>query len=174
MNLTFALSQSFVNNDAVRDVCLDCDVLIINNYLFDGELNAQVGRLLYGLRPGTKVISLRNFISPRYKASFDTVFDYFLVEKHEMSDIMSVSWTANKVPYYISTVQESILPDYLGRDDLAALGGGGSGSGGEGTPVSKAPSPDMLHNTSGDESSLLNGNMTPPTDVSELESATKN
>ncbi|RLV94900.1 Histone-lysine N-methyltransferase H3 lysine-79 specific [Spathaspora sp. JA1] len=117
LNLNFALSQSFVNNESVRKVALDCDVLIINNYLFDGELNAQVGRLLLGLRPGTKIISLRNFISPRYRATFDTVFDYFAVEKHEMSDVMSVSWTANKVPYYISTVQDHILPEYLGREE---------------------------------------------------------
>ncbi|EGW31747.1 uncharacterized protein SPAPADRAFT_140015 [Spathaspora passalidarum NRRL Y-27907] len=116
LKLDFALSQSFVNNEAVRNVCLDCDVLIINNYLFDGELNAQVGRLLVGLRPGTKIISLRNFISPRYRATFDTVFDYFRVEKHEMSDVMSVSWTANKVPYYISTVEDNILPEYLSND----------------------------------------------------------
>ncbi|KAG5419357.1 DOT1 [Candida metapsilosis] len=118
LNLKFALKQSFVNNEQVRQDCLASDVLIINNYLFDGELNDAVGKLLYGIKPGTKIISLRNFISPRYRATFDTAFDFFSVEKHEMSDIMSVSWTANKVPYYISTVEETIRPEYLGRDEL--------------------------------------------------------
>ncbi|KAI5952613.1 DOT1 [Candida jiufengensis] len=112
LNLKFALKQSFVNNLTVQQDCLDSDILIINNYLFDGELNASVGRLLKDLKPGTKIISLRNFISPRYKATFDTVFDRLSVEKHEMSDLMSVSWTANKVPYYISTVEEEIRPEY--------------------------------------------------------------
>ncbi|KAI5949499.1 DOT1 [Candida theae] len=118
LNLKFALKQSFVNNEQVRQDCLASDVLIINNYLFDGELNDAVGKLLYGIKPGTKIISLRNFISPRYRATFDTAFDFFSVEKHEMSDIMSVSWTANKVPYYISTVEETVRPEYLGRDEL--------------------------------------------------------
>lgn len=118
LNLKFALKQSFVNNEQVRQDCLASDVLIINNYLFDGDLNDAVGKLLYGIKPGTKIISLRNFISPRYRATFNTAFDFFSVEKHEMSDIMSVSWTANKVPYYISTVEETIRPEYLGREEL--------------------------------------------------------
>lgn len=113
MNLQFALLQSFVDNPAVRKIVLDCDVLIVNNYLFDVNLNGDVGKLLFGLRPGTKIISLKNFVRPRYKASGDTIFDKLKVEKHEMSEFCSVSWTASKVPYYISTVQESVLPEYL-------------------------------------------------------------
>lgn len=116
LNLDFALLQSFVDNETVRQNVLNCDVLIINNYLFDANLNNEVGRLLFGLRTGTKIISLRNFIRPRYKANGDSIFDRLSVEKHEMSDFLSVSWTANKVPYYISTVEENILPEYLNRD----------------------------------------------------------
>lgn len=114
LNITFALSQSFVNNNEVRKKCLNCDVILVNNYLFEFPLNVEVGKLLYGLKPGSKIISLKNFIPPRYKAgSENTVLDYLKVEKFEMSDFYSVSWTANKVPYYISTVQRKILPDYL-------------------------------------------------------------
>ncbi|CAH2355856.1 histone-lysine N-methyltransferase, H3 lysine-79 specific [[Candida] railenensis] len=112
--LTWALSQSFVDNSSVKKVIVDCDVIIVNNYLFDENLNAEVGQLLSGLKPGTKIISLRNFIRPRYKATLNsTIFDYLRVEKHEMSDFLSVSWTANKVPYFISTVQPEICPEYL-------------------------------------------------------------
>lgn len=109
LNLSFALNQSFVNNPAVRKECLDCDVILVNNYLFEYPLNYEIGKLLYGLRPGTIIISLRNFLPPRYKPSKEkTIFDYLKVEKYEMSDFFSVSWTANKVPYYISTVQREI------------------------------------------------------------------
>lgn len=112
--LNFALLQSFVDNDFVRQSAIDCDVLLVNNYLFDVNLNNAVGKMLYGLKPGTKIISLKNFIRPRYKACGDeTIFDYLTVERHEMSNYLSVSWTANKVPYYISTVQENILMNYL-------------------------------------------------------------
>lgn len=114
LNLDFALLQSFVDNEAVRKIALDSDVLLVNNYLFDGMLNNQVGRLLHGLKTGTKIISLRNFIAPRYRASGDSIFDRLKVEKHEVSDFLSVSWTANKVPYFISTVQENICSEYLG------------------------------------------------------------
>ncbi|ODV79300.1 DOT1-domain-containing protein [Suhomyces tanzawaensis NRRL Y-17324] len=117
LELDFALLQSFVANENVRQSVLNSDVLIINNYLFDVNLNTDVGRLLHGLKAGTKIISLRNFIRPRYKATGDTIFDRLTVEEHEMSDFLSVSWTANKVPYFISTVQENIVPEYLGRDD---------------------------------------------------------
>lgn len=114
LNLKWALLQSFADNEEVRSIVTDCDVLLVNNYLFDAELNYKVGKLLYGLRPGSKIISLRNFISPRYKASHDnTIFDYLQVEKHEMEHNMSVSWTANKVPYYISVVQKDICKQYL-------------------------------------------------------------
>lgn len=114
LNLNFALNQSFVDNESVKQKVCECDVLIINNYLFDANLNNDVGRLLYDLKPGTKIISLRNFLRPRYKASgLNTVFDRLKVEKHEMSHFFSVSWTGNKVPYYISTVQENICPEYL-------------------------------------------------------------
>ncbi|WPK26782.1 hypothetical protein PUMCH_004143 [Australozyma saopauloensis] len=113
LNLSFALDQSFVDNDEVRKKCVDCDVLIVNNYLFDFPLNVAVGKLLVGLRPGSKIISLRNFIPPRYKVGDDdTIFDYLTVEKFEMSDYFSVSWTANKVPYYISTVQKEVVDEY--------------------------------------------------------------
>ncbi|CAK7919463.1 histone-lysine N-methyltransferase, H3 lysine-79 specific [[Candida] anglica] len=112
--LSWALSQSFVQNEEVRKKIIDCDVIIVNNYLFDVNLNTDVGRLLCGLKPGSKIISLRNFIRPRYKSTGgDTIFDYLKVEKFEMSDFLSVSWTANKVPYYISTVQDSICSEYL-------------------------------------------------------------
>lgn len=112
--LSFALNQSFVENEEVRKKCVDCNILIVNNYLFDFPLNVEVGKLLYGLKPGSKIISLRNFIPPRYKAGSEkTVFDYLKVEKFEMSDYLSVSWTANKVPYYISTVGSSIRLEYL-------------------------------------------------------------
>lgn len=114
LNLEWALLQSFADNEQVRRTVIDCDILIVNNYLFDAELNYKVGKLLYGLRPGSKIVSLRNFISPRYKASFDdTIFDYLQVEKHEMEHNMSVSWTANKVPYYISVVQKEVCKQYL-------------------------------------------------------------
>lgn len=112
--LNFALLQSFVDNNTVRQAVIECDVLLVNNYLFDVNLNTAVGKMLYGLKPGTKIISLRNFIRPRYKASGDkTIFDYLKVERHEMSNYLSVSWTANKVPYYISTVQENICDEYV-------------------------------------------------------------
>lgn len=44
------------------------------------------------------------------------MFDYLRVEKHEMSDFLSVSWTANKVPYFISTVEDHVLPEYLSKE----------------------------------------------------------
>lgn len=109
LNLNFALNQSFVENQMVRQRCVECDVLIVNNYLFDFPLNVEVGKLLYGMKPGSKIISLKNFIPPRYKAGKEkTIFDYLKVERFEMSDYLSVSWTANKVPYYISTVQKTV------------------------------------------------------------------
>lgn len=109
----WALSQLFVDNAPVEEFCRDCEVVIVNNYLFDVNLNAEVGRLLRDLRPGTKIISLRNFILPRYRATGDLVFDKLKVEEHEMSYEMLVSWTASKVPYFVLTVQDHILPEYL-------------------------------------------------------------
>lgn len=114
LNLNFALNQSFVDNRMVQQRCVECDILIVNNYLFDFPLNVEVGKLLYGMKPGSKIISLKNFIPPRYKAGKEkTIFDFLKVERFEMSDYLSVSWTANKVPYYISTVQPTVQQEYI-------------------------------------------------------------
>lgn len=69
-----------------------------------------------------------------------------------MSDVLSVSWTANKVPYYISTVEESILKEYLSKEETADI-----------SERSKSSSP--VHDFGGNRNSML----TPPTDSSELE-----
>ncbi|KAI5959177.1 DOT1 [Candida pseudojiufengensis] len=180
LNLKFSLNQSFVNNLQVQKDCLDSDILIINNYLFDGELNAEVGRLLKNLKTGTKIISLRNFISPRYKPTFDTVFDRLSVEKHEMTDLMSVSWTANKVPYFISTVEDEIRPEYYKKLDKHEIGLYNAFNSRSGTPsimndnmdidvnrdeemdIDEDDEEEELHNQFDEENN--DGESTPPTD----------
>ena len=106
----FLLKQSFVANKAVENIIKDCDVLLINNFLFDMELNKEVEKLIQNVKVGCKIISLKSLRRPGYALDFyntDNILSRLKVEKFNFEED-SVSWTHTGGEYYISTVLESI------------------------------------------------------------------
>ncbi|KAK5961238.1 histone methyltransferase DOT1 PWA37_001769 [Arxiozyma heterogenica] len=106
----FFLKQSFVANKAVENIIRDCDVLLINNFLFDAELNKEVEKLIQNVKVGCKIISLKSLRRPGYVLDFyntDNILSRLKVEKFNFEED-SVSWTHTGGEYYISTVLESI------------------------------------------------------------------
>ncbi|QLG72813.1 hypothetical protein HG535_0D05220 [Zygotorulaspora mrakii] len=105
----FSLRQSFVDNSRVDALIPQCDVLLINNFLFDAKLNKKVEEVIKSLKTGTKIISLKNLRGQGYAINFfnlDSILNRLKVERFDLKQ-GSVSWTHNGGEYYISTV----LPD---------------------------------------------------------------
>lgn len=106
----FFLRESFVDNENVDTLVKDCDVILINNFLFDSELNAEVEKIIQNAKVGCKIISLKSLRSVAYVINFDNVenvMSRLKIEKFNF-DEDSVSWTHTGGEYYISTVLDSI------------------------------------------------------------------
>ncbi|AGO14123.1 AaceriAER326Cp [[Ashbya] aceris (nom. inval.)] len=109
--IEFSLRKSFIDNDRVNALLPQCDVLLINNFIFDSKLNQAVEKLIQGLKPGCKIITLRNLRPSGYTINFDDVeniLNRLKVEKFTLPED-SVSWTyRGGGEYFISTVQADI------------------------------------------------------------------
>ncbi|CUS23458.1 LAQU0S10e00826g1_1 [Lachancea quebecensis] len=106
----FSLRTSFVDNPIVDELLPKCDVLLVNNFIFDAKLNLQIQKLIQVLKPGCKVISLKNLRPFGYTINFDDVgniMNRLTVKRYDLPE-NSVSWTHRGGEYYISTVGEDI------------------------------------------------------------------
>ena len=102
----FSLRQSFVENKVVQELLPKVDVLLVNNFIFDAKLNLQIQKLIQTLKPGCKIITLKNLRPFGYSIDFNDVENILNRLKVERFDLQenSVSWTHRGGEYYISTV----------------------------------------------------------------------
>lgn len=107
-DVKFFLRESFIGHEGVLKVIPDIDVVLVNNYVFNDELNEQVGMLLNGLKPGAKIISLKNLVKPGHTITQYNIAS--IVHKLVVEELLflpgSVSWTNSGGKYFISTVSE--------------------------------------------------------------------
>lgn len=95
--------QSFVGNPEVKNVIDRCDVILVNNFLFEPELNKETLLLFLDVKVGTKIISLKKVIPEAVYHDLDDEFlSMFLVEKFQFGS-GCVSWTDAPGYYYITT-----------------------------------------------------------------------
>ena len=110
----FRLRESFVDNPRINELISKCDVMLINNFLFDSDLNHEVEKILQHCKVGCKIISLKSLRSLGYTLdsnNLDNVLNKLHVEKHKFKE-NSVSWTHRAGEYYVSTVRD-ILDESL-------------------------------------------------------------
>lgn len=108
--IDYSLRKSFINNEKVESLIPECDVLLVNNFLFDGKLNYEVTKLLQKTKVGCKIISLKNIRASGYTldtVNIESVLNRLEVKKYRL-DNNSVSWTHNGGEYFISTVLDRI------------------------------------------------------------------
>ncbi|AET39170.1 histone methyltransferase DOT1 Ecym_4091 [Eremothecium cymbalariae DBVPG len=109
--IEFCLRKSFVDNHRVNELLPQCDIILINNFIFDAKLNQMVERLIQRLKPGCKLITLRNLRPSGYTINFydvENILNRLKVQKFVLPDD-SVSWTyKGGGEYYISTVESDI------------------------------------------------------------------
>ncbi|GAV54065.1 hypothetical protein ZYGR_0AK05670 [Zygosaccharomyces rouxii] len=106
----YSLRQSFIGNKRVDELIPQCDVLLINNFLFDTDMNLQVEKLIQNAKVGCKIITLKNLRASGYTINFynlDSILNRLRVERFDLKED-SVSWTHSGGEYYISTVSETM------------------------------------------------------------------
>lgn len=105
--------QSFVDNPAVKEIIDRCNVILVNNYLFDNNLNKKVIELIQDLKVGTKIISLKPIVPATHKINWDNCSS--ILNRLKTSKFIyqenSVSWTSKGGFYYITEVMDDILED---------------------------------------------------------------
>ncbi|SCU94422.1 LADA_0G08438g1_1 [Lachancea dasiensis] len=109
-SLQFSLRKSFVGNPEVQELLPQCDVLLVNNFIFDAKLNELVRKLIQPLKVGCKIITLKSLRPFGHTVNHDNATDILnrlKVEKFELEED-SVSWTHRGGEFFISTVQEDI------------------------------------------------------------------
>lgn len=112
---TYLRSASFVHNDEIQKVVSRADVVLVNNYAFDGKLNSHLIDMFLDLKDGCRIISLKSFVPPGHVISehnIESPLNILSVEGKEFSS-GSVSWTSTPGPYFISIVDRSLLQKYL-------------------------------------------------------------
>lgn len=105
--------QSFVNNPPVKKVVDKCEVILVNNYLFDNPLNKKVIELFQDLKVGTKIISLKPIVPATHKINWDncsSILNRLKTSKFIYAE-NSVSWTSKGGFYYITEVMSDIVED---------------------------------------------------------------
>lgn len=111
----YSLRRSFVNNPRVDQLLKECDILLVNNFLFDSTLDIEVSKILQNAKAGCQIITLKDLRSPGYKLNtidLDHIFNRLHVQKYDLEP-ESVSWTSSGGVYYISTVLDHINENLL-------------------------------------------------------------
>lgn len=105
--------QSFVDNPPVKKIVDKCNVILVNNYLFDNPLNKKVIELFQDLKVGTKIISLKPIVPATHKINWDNCSS--ILNRLKTSKFIyqenSVSWTSKGGFYYITEVMSDIVED---------------------------------------------------------------
>lgn len=108
--IEFSLRESFVNNSRVDELIPQCDVILVNNFLFDSNMNQKVERILQQVKTGCKIITLKNLRPRGYIINFnnvDSILNRLHVQRFELKE-GSVSWTHRGGEYFISTVLSDV------------------------------------------------------------------
>ena len=106
----FRLRESFVDNPRINELITQCDVLLVNNFLFDSKLNREVEKILQHAKIGCKIISLKNLRNFGYTIDFfdvENILNRLKVEEFKFGE-NSVSWTHTGGSYFISTVLNDV------------------------------------------------------------------
>ncbi|KAI0462672.1 hypothetical protein LJB42_004168 [Komagataella kurtzmanii] len=115
----FFLRQTFEDNLQVSEVVSKCEVILVNNYLFDATLNSKVISLFQCLKEsiGTKIVSLKPVIPLNYTIHDDLTLTNvlsFMKTKRNVYSENSVSWTCKGGVYYLTEVVSDVPIELMG------------------------------------------------------------
>ncbi|KAK9458532.1 histone methylation protein DOT1-domain-containing protein [Lipomyces oligophaga] len=104
--------DDFTKNKKILAAMGKADVVLVNNYAFDAELNDNLVNMFLDLREGAKVVSLKTFAPVGHKISAHnseaTINMLSGVQELEFFS-NSVSWTNSPGKYYVATIDREKL-----------------------------------------------------------------
>ncbi|KAL1921488.1 uncharacterized protein VTP21DRAFT_11204 [Calcarisporiella thermophila] len=107
----------FLDHSQTTSILSRADVVLVNNYAFDAELNQALLQRFLDLKEGCRIISLKSFVSIHHQITarnIDAVENILRVKEHPYWT-QYVSWTHNGGMYYIHTVDRGPLNRFLER-----------------------------------------------------------
>ncbi|KAK9465647.1 histone methylation protein DOT1-domain-containing protein [Lipomyces arxii] len=109
----------FVKTGEVSEIMKKTDILLVNNYAFDAELNGNLVHMFLDMKDGAKIVSLKSFVP-----SGHTITSHNVESPVNMLDVKeqeffsgSVSWTDAPGKYYISTMDRTRVQKFLDKTD---------------------------------------------------------
>ncbi|KAJ8103310.1 histone methylation DOT1 [Lipomyces tetrasporus] len=113
------ITGDFLKSEEIGEVLQKTDLLLVNNYAFDAELNGNLVHMFLDLRDGTKIVSLKSFVPPGHTISSHNVespINLLQVEEREFFS-GSVSWTDAPGKYYVSTIDRGRIKKFLSSQE---------------------------------------------------------
>ncbi|KAJ2662676.1 Nucleosomal histone H3-Lys79 methylase [Coemansia sp. RSA 1200] len=111
----------FCESIEVQRLLPTADVLLVNNYAFDGALNQNLMQMFLDLKEGARIVSLRPFVTPDHKISarnFHSPESILTVRRFAYWS-QCVSWTDNGGEYFVQTVDRSRMRKFLASCGVA-------------------------------------------------------
>ncbi|RKP07774.1 histone methylation protein DOT1-domain-containing protein, partial [Thamnocephalis sphaerospora] len=105
------LHGDFLELPEVAKLLRRADVVLVNNYAFDSQLNQRLLQLFLDLKEGTRIVSLRNFVPLDHKITVrnaGSVESILRITSHTYPS-GSVSWTNSGGQYFVQTVDRTAV-----------------------------------------------------------------
>lgn len=104
----------FLKNPKILEVIRKADVVLVNNQVFNPDLNQSLVDLFLDLKEGCKIVSLKTFVPDGHVINHynqHNPINLLQVEKKEFAS-GDVSWQAGGGNYYVATKDSSIVASY--------------------------------------------------------------
>lgn len=120
---SFSLKKSFMGNEEVVKKLQTCDVLLLNNFIFSGDINIAATRLVKNLPIGAKVIHLKPLMTIDKSAMSKVTrarVDYNLNKKVDNYVLVDESDSSSKKKLNKDEPSDQKANQYLKDEDLEA------------------------------------------------------
>ncbi|KAJ2847982.1 hypothetical protein IWW36_003566 [Coemansia brasiliensis] len=110
----------FCESAEVQRLLPQADVVLVNNYAFDSKLNQNLLQMFLDLKEGTRIISLKPFVTPDHKINARNIYspESILTVRRYQYWSQCVSWTDSGGEYFVQTVDRSRMKKFLARHGM--------------------------------------------------------
>ncbi|KAJ8069219.1 hypothetical protein OCU04_002885 [Sclerotinia nivalis] len=105
---------NFLENTKIHEAMTRADVILVNNQVFNPDLNQRLVNLFLDLKEGCKIVSLKTFVPDGHvmnRYNQDNPINLLRVEKKTFAQ-GDVSWQGGGGNYYVATKDSSIVANY--------------------------------------------------------------
>lgn len=108
-------SADFTQDNDISKAMQRADVVLVNNYAFNNELNLALVNMFLDLKEGCKIVSLKTFVPEDHVITEHNVhspMNIIRVKKHHFGS-RCVSWTDAGGVFYVSTIDRSRIAGFV-------------------------------------------------------------